>query len=46
MKTLIELLDEIRETLHSARKDALNIGADSVIDKIDSAVEMLNCLEP
>ena len=46
MKTLIETLDEIRETLNSARKDALKIGADNIIDKIDSVMDSVNELEP
>ncbi len=46
MKTLIDILDDIRGTLNSARRDALNIGADNIIDKIDLAVDALNDLEP
>ena len=42
MKTLIETLDAVRELLDSARKDALQIGADNIIDKIDSAGDLLN----
>ena len=42
MKTLLETLDEIRGVLDSARKDALQIGADNIIDKIDSAGDLLN----
>jgi len=42
MKTLVETLDEVRGLLDSARKDALQIGADNIIDKIDSAGDLLN----
>jgi len=42
MKTLVEILDEVRGLLDSARKDALQIGADNIIDKIDSAGDLLN----
>ena len=46
MKTFIDILDEIREKLNSARKDALNMGENNIVDKIDSAVDALNDLEP
>jgi hypothetical protein len=42
MKTLVEILDEVRGLLDLARKDALQIGADNIIDKIDSAGDLLN----
>jgi hypothetical protein len=46
MKTFIDILDEIREKLNSARKDALKMGETNIVDKIDSAVDALNDLEP